>query len=399
LVAAFGNGIGNGNVHGRNLEVLMKKFTLFAAGILLGFNVSIAHSREAPGISRIYRALHCDPATATALGTWGILDRDGANRKVDPYLSSLAGGEVGTGTISSPPFTLSTDAIKFTICGHDGQGGGRGKNLLALVNSKTGEVLRKTMAPGSDPLQARSWDVKGLRGSKVRIEVRDGIAEGAFAWLGVGEIDAGPELRIDFRRGLPGGWKVAEKPEEKERGFEILRGGVPFRALRQTLVPAGGAAEIPCGIRARRLFVLGCTVYRGKPLDVCGHIEIQYRSGPPDRIPLMVGYTLEGEFKLLSRSRAMHLHPSGDPFQYYLVLAPREEVIEKIKIQRNPGSSWIPKITAITCETTENSGNLRPLPDTRPGDDERAWIQSHTVSGGTPDMKMIEAEIRRWYRM
>src|SRR3989304_1851077 len=49
---------------------------------------------EGGGASRRYRAL--DYAEA-GLGTWAILDRDGAGRAVDPYLSSLGGGEMGTG--------------------------------------------------------------------------------------------------------------------------------------------------------------------------------------------------------------------------------------------------------------------------------------------------------------
>ena len=104
----------------------------------------------------------------SASGTWAILDRDGANRPMARYLSSLGGGESGTGVIISPPFRIATDTITFTICGHDGQGGGQKKNFIALVDAKTGKTLQQTTAPGSDAVQARSWDVAKLRPREVR---------------------------------------------------------------------------------------------------------------------------------------------------------------------------------------------------------------------------------------
>ena len=160
-----------------------------------------------------------------------------------------------------------------------------------------------------------------------------------------------------------------------------------------------GVAEIPCGFRAKRLFILGCTVFRGKPLDVHGSIEIVYRSGPPDRVSLIVGYTLEGDFKLLSRSKAMHLHPSGDPFQYYMVLAPRPETIQMVQLRRASESANLPWITAITCETDETADCLGPLPDCRPGEQEAAWIRSHAISGDSPKTESIFAEIRRAHKI
>lgn len=365
------------------------------AVLVLGWIWGPARSDGPAGPQTRYKALLCDLPPAS--GTWAILDRDGANRQVEPYLSSLAQGEFGTGTVTSPAFSIEVERITFTICGHDGQGGGEQKNFIALVDGRSGYTLRRTVAPGSDPLQPRSWDVGDIAGRKVRIQIRDGIASGAFAWLGVGEIDAGPQLRVDFRKGMPEGWEVSQIPREART--EPIQGGIPFLALRETLIPTRGAVEIPCGFAARRLFVLGCTVFRGKPLETHGTIEIHYRSGPPGRIPLMIGYTLEGQFKLLSRSKAMHLHPSGDPFQYYLVLAPRDEVIERIRLEGNPDHPGAPWITAITCETQATAENLKPLPDSRPGPEEEAWIRAHTISPDSPRMEEIEKEIRRAHHM
>ncbi|NQT16168.1 MAG: hypothetical protein HQ582_25650 [Planctomycetes bacterium] len=338
-----------------------------------------AAGEERAKVSPKYKTLVCPRSPST--GTWAILERDGANRPVEPYLSSLGGGEGGTGAIVSPFFTLSVDAVRFTIRGHDGQGGGREGNSVVLVEEATGKQLAGTLAPGNDALQDRSWDVAQFRGREVRIEVHDQIAEGAFAWIGVGEIDAGPELAVDFSQGMPRNWKVVTPlPEDRT---ELVTPGIPFlrHPATYSLVPATGVVEIPCGFSAERLFFLGGTVAGGRPPDVCGSIEIVYRDGPVERYPLTIGYTLDRELKLLSTSPAIHLHPSGDPFQHYLVLGPREAVIEKIRLRSAADSEAVPRVTAITCQTAATTATLKPLPNRAIDAEETAWIESHTIQG------------------
>lgn len=365
-----------------------------AVGCLLPLSVG---SRDAGDVSKRYRALKCP--VPRPRGTWAILDRDGANRQVEPYLSSLGRGESGTGAIVSPAFSISADRITYTVCGHDGQGGGRNENFIALVDAKTNETLKRTTAPGSDLMQHRTWDVGELRGRPVRIEVHDGHAGGAYAWIGIGTIDAGRPLRVDFRKGMPKGWKAVSRPPQCRT--EFVRGGVPFLRCPSVygIIPSTGAVEIPCGFAAQRLFVLGCTVAGGRPLEVYGQIEIVYHDGVSERHPLMFGYTLDGEGKLLSRSSAIHLRPSGDPFQHYLVLGPRPEVIDKLRIKGNPQHELVPRITAITCQTAAEGENLLPLPDCRPTAEEETWIRSHTITSSSPKLAEIAAEIRRAHKM
>lgn len=347
--------------------------------------------------AQAYKGLRYTPTASSC--TWAILERDGANRQVPRYLSSLGGGETGTGMIASPPFRISADKIVLTICGHDGQRGGQDKNVVALVDTRTGQALFKSAAPGKDAMQERSWDVSKLHGREVRIEVRDGDSGGAFAWLGVGRIDAGDALRVDFRNGMPQGWAAKVEPSRDQP--EVVRGGIPF--LRHpsdyTMVPASGARGLPCGFAAERVFFLGGTVATGRPLDVAGFIDVVYRNGSRDSFPLMVGYTLDVAGKMLSKSKAMHLHASTDPFQHYLVIAPKPEVIEKIVLRHNPEQPAIPRITAVTFQTAVTGKELEALPDAKLPADEEAWIRSHAITAGSPDMSQIQAEIRRANKM
>ena len=356
-----------------------------------------AFAQDGPGTSKKFQALKVAPPSAA--GTWAILDRDGANRPVPRYLSSLGGGESGTGVIASPPFRIATDTITFTICGHDGQGGGQKKNYIALVDAKTGKTLRQTMAPGSDAVQRASWDVAKLRPREVVIEVHDGDSGGAFAWMGIGRIDAGSPLRVDFAKGMPEGWIAKTQPIQPRT--ELVPGGIPFLRYPAvySMVPASGDLEIPCGFSAERLFFLGCTVGGGRPLETYGTIEIVYRSGPVQRCPLICGYTLDVAGKRLSDSKAMYLHASGDVFQHYLVLAPRREVIENNRAAPNPKQEAIPRITAITCMTDAASNHLEPLPDGAAGAAEAAWIHSHAITPASPNMEQILAEIRRAHKL
>ncbi len=350
-------------------------------------------------VVKSYKALRFVPPAAS---TWAVMDRDGANRPVTPYLSSLAAGEQATGIIASPPFTIAADAIAFTICGHDGQGGGQQKNCIALVDAKTGETLQRTFAPGNDAMQPGAWNVAALKGREARIEVRDGVAAAAFAWLGVGTLDCGPAMRIDFSKGLPGGWKAAAARAEKppDRDFTFVAGGVPFLATRSySMIPPAGAAEIAVGVAARRLYFLGGTVARGQPLGTYGRIEIVYRGGAVDTVPLLYGFTLDGEYKLASPSRASYLWPSADPFQHYFVVAPRAAVIETIRLAREPGRGELPRITAITCETGEVSDTLEALPDSAPSAEEEAWCKAHAISADSPALDAIKAEIARAHRV
>ncbi len=350
-----------------------------------------------PVNSTKYKAVACPQPTVGS--TWAIVKKDGANRDVDPYLSSLGQGESGTGTITSPSFVLDADTIQFTICGHDGPQGGGDKNFIALVEARKGDVLAKTNAPANDAMQERSWNVAEHKGKEVRIELRDGDPGTAFAWFGVGRIDAGAALNVDFRNGLPEGWSRPTQTVKVDN--EVVVGAVPFlrNASVPGIIPASGAVDLPCGFRAKRVFFLGCTVPTGKPLTRYGVIEVHYVGGKVDIFHLTYGFTLEGQGKKLSPSPAMYLDKSLDPFQYLLAIAPADEPIEMIRLASNPARGPIPMISAVTCETQDTSDNLLSLPLEKPVATETAWIETHTITPTAPDRSKIADEIRKYYQL
>jgi hypothetical protein len=137
----------------------------------------------------------------------------------------------------------------------------------------------------------------------------------------------------------------------------------------------------------------------GRPLEVCGFIDVVYANGSRDSFPLMVGYTLDLAGKMLSKSKAIYLHPSADPFQHYLVFAPRAEAIEKIVLRPGPEPTAAARITAVTFQTQAVGEGLEALPDGKLTAEEDAWTKSHAITADAPDMKQIEAEIRRAHRL
>ncbi len=339
-----------------------------------------------------YYATRC---AATAGRTWGLAEHDGANRPTPAYLSSLVDGETQTGSIGSPPFEIRVDAIRFTIRGHDGQGGGRGKNFVALVDNKTGKILRQTAAPGNDALQERSWDVGDLKGRTVRFEAVDGDADSAFAWLGVGQIDAGEALKVDFRHGMPDDWKTTNRsPNQSERAQMVMNNGaVPFLTYEDsyTWIPENGAVQIAIGAQVKRLFVLGCTVPANRVLGTYGYLDIVYGDDTKDQVPLVYGYTLEGAYKTSGNYTGLQLLPVGDGTQYMLSLQPSEKEIQRLELRRASPDTPRPRISAITCEMAveipedelpNTSGGFTRLQSRRMDTETRQWLDGHTILTG-----------------
>lgn len=346
-----------------------------------------------------YYATQCSQDFAK---TWAICQRDGANRPTEPYLASLVGGEQQTGEIGSPPFKLSVDRIHFTIRGHDGPGGGKNKNFAALVDNKTGKILRKTPAPGSDALQERQWDVADLKGRTVRFQLVDGDNAGAFAWLGVEKIEAGPELTIDFRKGMPKDWgTTASQLDSTPRRFlDLTDSPVPFRVFHDafTWIPAQGSERVDVGCPVERIYLLGCTLPSGHPMQVYGNVELVYADQSRETIPLIYGYTLELSVKTATKCDAACVRPVGDGTRYLVAIQPKNAPLAHIELKRVQTEGPRPQISAITCQlaaSTQVPKTLQPLAAVKASPADTQWLDTHTISTASPGWLPVAYEIRR----
>ncbi len=101
--------------------------------------------------------------------------------------SSFPHGEQRTGTFRSASFTPDA-SLSFYLAGHDGPPDKalHGRNEVRLCDAATGAVLRRTSPPRSDTAQRVTWDTQPYRDQQVYIELVDGDAGDAYAWLAAG---------------------------------------------------------------------------------------------------------------------------------------------------------------------------------------------------------------------
>ena len=110
-----------------------------------------------------------------------------------PSLNSLAQGETGTGTATSPPFTLlkGENLLEVMLQGGNSRQVDGAENLcLRLVDAKTGKVLRELTPPGSHVLTAHAIPADGLAGRLLRLVLRDQNSESSYAWIGIRHVSA-----------------------------------------------------------------------------------------------------------------------------------------------------------------------------------------------------------------
>jgi putative heme-binding domain-containing protein len=126
---------------------------------------------------------------------WIVEKRHSADRNKEfEFICSLTpGGEKNTGELRSKSFTIP-DKLSFFMAGHDGRPakGPQGKNFIRLVDGDTHETLIQTGPPRNDVAQAFSWDLSKWAGKQGVIEIVDGDAGDAYAWLAVGRFE--PEV-------------------------------------------------------------------------------------------------------------------------------------------------------------------------------------------------------------
>ncbi|MBM3847858.1 MAG: c-type cytochrome, partial [Verrucomicrobia bacterium] len=135
-----------------------------------------------------------DPTVRGGEVPWVFQERKTAEGRGVQMLSSLPpGGESFTGILNTPEFTLGR-SLEFLMAGHDGfpDKALRKENKVLLRDVVSGEALRETYSFRDDRALPVRWDLTGIEGRRVRVEVWDQNTEGAFAWIAIGGFSNAP---------------------------------------------------------------------------------------------------------------------------------------------------------------------------------------------------------------
>ena len=98
------------------------------------------------------------------------------------FVSSFHGGDASTGSLSSPPFVIQRDYIRFLI----GGGNQRGKTCMKLLVN--GQVMRSAVGMGDrEKLTWLQWKVSDLINSKAAVQIVD-TATGGWGHVNVDHI-------------------------------------------------------------------------------------------------------------------------------------------------------------------------------------------------------------------
>ena len=140
---------------------------------------------------------------------WTSLSLDGRRQRVDPWViqarasadgngdaaffCSLPRGEQMTGVLRSAAFA-APERLRFYCAGHIGPPGQpiTTNNYIRLCDADTRAVLFETTPPRNDLAQRIEWRLDAYRGKRVYVEIVDGDAGRAFAWLAVGRFSHAP---------------------------------------------------------------------------------------------------------------------------------------------------------------------------------------------------------------
>ena len=129
---------------------------------------------------------------------WFAQRRRSSDGQEHPFLCSLPpGGETLTGSLRSAPFQIP-ERLTFFIAGHDGfpDRPAGGKNYIRIIDAEDGAEIVRSPPPRNDTAQEVTWDLVAQSGKVGIIEVVDGDAGGAYAWLAVGRFSH-PSLHAD----------------------------------------------------------------------------------------------------------------------------------------------------------------------------------------------------------
>jgi putative heme-binding domain-containing protein len=174
-------------------------------------------------------------------GPWAFQERACADGRRAQLMSSHPRGETLTGVLRSASFPLPR-RLSFYLAGHDGVPGqpAHRKNVVRLRDARTRAVLREAFPPRHDTARRIEWDLADLAGALAFIEVTDGDAGRAYAWLAVGRFDPPlPELELS---------DPAARAKRLQAGAELARtlrlAGLEPQLVRLLAAPATPPAAL-----------------------------------------------------------------------------------------------------------------------------------------------------------
>lgn len=321
-------------------------------------------------------------------------------------LNSYVQGEARTGVLRSREF-VCPPTLSFRLAGHSN----RKANFARLIDAADNTVLAELPSPGRDEALPVSWDLTKWQGRPVRMELTDGDTGSSFAWISICELQ--PELvPMPTEAGkIPDGWQEIPQPVELS-SVE----GVPFLSREIMWSPGkeGDRLDLTLnGIKAQHLYLKGGgylpddsqPAWGGSTDNNChfigdkmGELQIRYKGGQVDRVPLSIGFTVwwrdpwrrspepfvgnTPQAKVMRDALCVYAPTWDDP--WLLRISLRDLPVESVSlldVAAKTGYVAIQGISLGGCQQipagqTAKQGQLSPKLST--------WLSSHTVDSANP---------------
>ncbi|MGC1272137.1 MAG: HEAT repeat domain-containing protein [Planctomycetaceae bacterium] len=200
--------------------------------------------------------------------TWVMQERPCADGRKEPFWCSLPNGEQRTGMLRSQAFSLP-DRLSLFVAGHAGfpTAAAHERNAVRLRDAATGATLREAFPPRNDTAQKIEWELGDVAGRTGYLELADGDAGTAYAWLAVGRfsldaLNAGGQANPQRAAELIAGLKLADLSPQLKSLLADSAVGTASRAAAATalvaldddpllasLVPLMGDPAVPAAIK------------------------------------------------------------------------------------------------------------------------------------------------------
>lgn len=165
-------------------------------GVAPGFRMKVWGDTLADGLLSSVRRNDSDwisipiESNASSPNPWVVQRRPCSDGTSADLLCSLPQGETLTGILRSKSF-IAPATLTFWMAGHDGFPDKplQEKNYVRLRDGESHDVLFTARAPRHDTASKITWDLGRNAGQQVYLELVDGDAAGAYAWLAAGGFD------------------------------------------------------------------------------------------------------------------------------------------------------------------------------------------------------------------